>query len=46
MIKADVNRAAVQALLRYLPDTVAREVVRAIIRGEIPNVAVSYGEVQ
>lgn len=42
MTKADVNRAAADALLRYLPDTVAREVVRAIVRGEIPNVSITY----
>lgn len=40
--QAEINRGVVDALCRFMPENVAREVVRAIAKGLVPLVKIHY----
>lgn len=40
--KAVVHTEIVDALVRFIPVSVAQNIVRAIVRGEVPRLAVRY----
>lgn len=42
--QAEVNRAVVEMLCKFMPEMVAREVVRALAKGLIPCVKILYPE--
>lgn len=42
MDKKSINNAVVDALVRWMPVSVAKEVVRGIVSGKVPFVAVRY----
>lgn len=42
MTKKEINNAIVDALVRYMPESSAKLIVRAIVLGEIPNVSITY----
>jgi hypothetical protein len=40
--KGAVHSEIVDALVRWMPHELAKEIVRRIVRGEIPRLAVNY----
>lgn len=42
MDKKTINNEIVDALVRWMPVTVAKEVVRGLAKGIVPHVAVRY----
>ena len=40
--KAAVHNSIVDALIRFMPESVAKEVTRAIAKAEIPHLAIQY----
>lgn len=41
-LQAEINRSVVDALCKFMPETVAREVVRALAKGLVPLVKIHY----
>lgn len=40
--KGTIHAAIAESLLKHVPDTVAKEIVRSMVRGEIPHIAIQY----
>lgn len=40
--QAQVNTQILDALCRWCPESVAKEIIRAIVRGEVPHLEVRY----